>query len=147
PRGIVGIAASQPGERTPAGARTGDAAPSGTLIVGQGIEVKGEIDSCRILVVEGQVEAALKAETLEVLKGGVFRGSAEVERAEIAGTVDGTLIVTGELAIAPTGRVCGTIRYGRITIHSGGEIAGDIDAGGALPTQQMAPAVRTEMAS
>src|SRR3546814_11376788 len=33
----------------------------GTLIVGEGIQVKGEIQSCTTLIVEGKVEASLEA--------------------------------------------------------------------------------------
>ena len=47
PKGIVGIG-------QPTRAPSQDSAPPGTLIVGQGIEVKGEIESCKVLRVEGR---------------------------------------------------------------------------------------------
>ena len=41
-----------------------EAAPSGTLLVGQAIKVKGQIESCQYLVVEGRVEAGIAAEVV-----------------------------------------------------------------------------------
>ena len=98
----------------------------GTLIVGNGIVVKGEIDSCHTLVVEGRVEASLEAEDLKVRKDGVFQGKAAVEVASIAGEFDGELTVRGLLTIDAGGRVGGTIRYSEIMIKTGGQIRGDI---------------------
>jgi hypothetical protein len=46
--------------------------------------------------------------------------------AEIAGTFEGTLNVRQKLWIRATGKVSGTVRYGRIEIEEGGQIAGEI---------------------
>lgn len=127
PASVVGLsgpdrgAAARPCQR--------GAAPSGTLIVGQGIQVKGEIESCRTLVVEGQVAASLDAEALEVLENGLFHGTAEVDRAEITGRFQGRLIARKQLTVKAGGRAAGTIRYVRLTVEPGGEIAGDVDSG------------------
>jgi cytoskeletal protein CcmA (bactofilin family) len=117
-----------------------EAAPSGTLIVGQAIKVKGEIESCQNLVVEGRVEASLEAQSLTVLKDGQFKGTAVVDKADIAGSFDGTLTVRGQLSIKGSGRAAGRIRYERITIEGGGEIAGDVASGSE--TEAAAPAKR-----
>lgn len=109
-----------------------DARPEGTLIVGNGIFVKGEIESCQTLVVEGRVEASLTADHLKVRSGGVFRGRAVVEKATITGDFDGDLTVRGLLTIEASGRVSGTIRYAEIMIKTGGQIRGDIGVGPAL---------------
>lgn len=123
--GVVGLAPSGAG----APAARADGPPSGTLIVGQGIQVKGEIEACRTLVVEGRVEASIKAETLAVLKDGLFAGTAEVDQADIAGALEGALTVREQLSIAATGRVSGRIRYARIAIEAGGQIIGEVDCG------------------
>lgn len=125
PSGVVGL--SHP-NRAPRQERR-EAAPSGSLLVGQAIKVTGQIESCEHLVVEGRVEAELTAKSLSVLKGGLFKGTAEVARAEIAGSVEGTLTVHGTLAIKGSGKATGRIRYERITIEGGGEIAGDVALG------------------
>jgi cytoskeletal protein CcmA (bactofilin family) len=115
-------------DRTPRQERR-EATPSGTLLVGQAIKFKGQIEACQTLVVEGRVEAELAAQALTVLKGGQFKGTAAVEKAEIEGTFEGTLTVHGPLSIKGGGKVKGRIRYERITIEGGGEIAGDVAIG------------------
>ncbi len=133
PAGVVGLSQIARGLRS----ERREATPRGTLIIGRDIQVKGEIASCQSLIVEGRVEASLAAEALQVLNGGRFKGSAEVERANIAGTFEGTLTVRGELVIKASGRAAGTIRYQRIRIEAGGEIAGEVPGG----TEAVAAAV------
>lgn len=134
PTGVVGLSALERGRGPQARERT----PSGTLIVGQGIQVKGQVESCRTLIVEGRVEASLAADSLEVRAEGRFEGTAAVENAEIAGSFDGNLTVRDLLTIKSEGRVSGTLRYARIHIETGGEIAGDVGVG-----EEAAPSAKT----
>jgi len=96
------------------------------MTVGPGIKLKGEVSDCDTLVVEGTVEATLVSEVLEVAEGGTYKGTATVTDAEIHGQFEGELTVTGVLQIRSTGHVTGTIKYGRIEVESGGEIAGTV---------------------
>src|SRR3546814_13276159 len=66
----------------------------GTLIVGEGIQVKGEIQSCTTLIVEGKVEASLEAVELAVRDSGHYAGTALVDPARIAGSFSGALTVS-----------------------------------------------------
>jgi len=122
--GALGLPRSEPAGRAPVEA---DPSSQGTLIVGEGIYVKGEIDSCNTLVVEGRVEASLEAALLKVRKGGLFKGKAEVRAAEIVGRFDGELTVDGLLVVEADGHVSGTLRYREIRIAQGGRVSGDID--------------------
>jgi cytoskeletal protein CcmA (bactofilin family) len=90
------------------------------LIVGEGIQMKGEITACDRLVVEGQVEVTLKAtRMLEIKPSGHFTGSCEVEEAEVSGVYDGNLTVRGRLTVHAGGRVTGDINYGEIELERG----------------------------
>ena len=111
------------------------------MTVGRDIKLKGEISNCDALVVEGDVEATLDGKMLEVAVGGTFNGST-VESAEIHGTFDGTLTISGLLRIHGTGRVSGTVRYGKIEVQSGGELSGDIAS--ATPAQGVLPVLAAE---
>jgi cytoskeletal protein CcmA (bactofilin family) len=115
-----------------------EATPNRILLVGPAIKFKGQIEACDKLVVEGRVEAGLAAKVLSVLKGGLFIGTAEVDRADIAGRFEGTLTVHGPLSIKGGGQVTGRIRYERISIEGGGEIAGDVAIGAAAEDQAAA---------
>lgn len=100
---------------------------NGRLTVGQEIKMSGEIKSCDRLVVEGTVEANLTdSRALEVTETGVFRGTAEIDMAEINGVFEGDLNVEGRLFVRAQGRVSGTVRYGELEIERGGRISGEI---------------------
>ncbi len=103
------------------------------LIVGRGISLNGKISSCDRLIIEGNVEAELEnCHTVEVTESGRFKGAAEIAGAEISGQYEGSLTVRDNLLIRNTGRVNGTVRYGRLHIEEGGEINGDFKS--AVPT-------------
>lgn len=100
------------------------------LIVGPNIKLKGvEITDCDTLVVEGFVEATMKSRVMQIAEGGAFKGSAEIDIAEIRGDFDGDLTVRERLVIYSTGKVSGKIRYGKVVIEEGGEITGEVQAG------------------
>jgi cytoskeletal protein CcmA (bactofilin family) len=100
------------------------------LIVGPNIKLKGvEITDCDTLFVEGLVEATMDARLMEIAEPGAFKGSAEIDLAEIRGHFDGDLTVRDKLVVYATGRVTGKIRYGKLVIEEGGQLSGDIQFG------------------
>jgi cytoskeletal protein CcmA (bactofilin family) len=111
------------------------------LIVGDGLSLSGEITSCDILVVAGKVEAKLTdGKLLEINESGQFRGSVEIENADIAGRYDGQLVVHGRLTVRSTGRISGMVKYGELEINAGGQIIGELQVtGGGAGAQAPAP--------
>ncbi|HYD81444.1 MAG TPA: polymer-forming cytoskeletal protein [Paucimonas sp.] len=97
------------------------------LIVGPNIKLKGvEITDCDTLVVEGRVEATIDSRVIQISERGAFKGSAEVDIAEIHGEFDGDVTVRQKLVIYATGKVSGKVRYGKVVIEEGGQLSGDI---------------------
>jgi cytoskeletal protein CcmA (bactofilin family) len=97
------------------------------LIVGPDIKLKGvEITDCDTLVVEGRVEASMDSRVVQIAQNGIFHGTATMDVAEIWGTFEGTLTARKQLVVYATGRVAGTVRYGKIRVEEGGELSGDI---------------------
>ena len=100
------------------------------LIVGPNIKLKGvEINDCDTLVVEGRVEATMDSRVIQIAEKGAFKGSAEIDLAEIHGEFDGDLTVRHKLVIYATGRVSGKIRYGKLVVEEGGQLSGDVQVG------------------
>ncbi len=100
------------------------------LTVGPNIKLKGvEITDCDTLVVEGLVEATMDSRLMQIAEQGEFKGSAEIDIAEIRGIFDGNLTVREKLVIHSTGKVTGKIRYGKIVIEEGGQLSGEISFG------------------
>jgi cytoskeletal protein CcmA (bactofilin family) len=97
------------------------------LVVGPQIKIKGvEISDCDTLVVEGRIEATLDSRVLEITEHGVFQGTIAVDNAEVHGRFEGELTVRKQLIIHATGRVSGKIRYAKIKVEEGAEVAGEL---------------------
>jgi cytoskeletal protein CcmA (bactofilin family) len=98
------------------------------LTVGPNIKLKGvEITDCDTLFVEGLVEATMDSRVIQIAQQGAFKGTAEIDIAEIHGSFDGNLTVRQKLVIYSTGQVTGKIRYGKVVIEEGGQLSGDIE--------------------
>lgn len=124
-------------DQAPAARASGGDAPaeSKKLIVGRDIVLSGQITSCERLVVEGRVEASLsESRVIEIAETGHFKGTAEIESADIAGRFEGTLSVRERLFIRSTGKLSGKITYGQIEIEPGGEISGEVHVGPRRPS-------------
>lgn len=107
------------------------------LLVGRDIVLSGEITTCDQLVVEGRVEATLTdSRVIEIRETGYFKGTAEIDDAEIRGTFEGTLMVRGRLLIRATGKVTGNIRYGMLEVECGGRLSGDVQMHSEAPAAQ-----------
>ena len=116
-----------PAPRRTAGESIGGAADARKMFIGREIVIAGEIANCDQLLLEGTAEVKLReSRHLEVTDGGVFKGSAEVDDADIAGRFEGDLIVHGRLRVRATGAIEGRIQYGELEVESGGRMVGDI---------------------
>lgn len=126
--GQAPVAATTP---QPAATATNPAPKEGEskLTVGPNIKLKGvEITDCDTLVVEGSVEATMDSRVIQISERGAFKGSAEIDVAEIRGLFDGNLTVRQKLVIYSTGKVTGKVRYGKVVIEEGGQLSGEIEA-------------------
>lgn len=97
------------------------------LSVGVNIKLKGvEISDCDSMVIEGQVEATVNSKAMQIAKPGALKGTALIDVAEIHGSFEGELTARTRLIVHGTGRVSGTIRYGKLIVAEGGELNGDV---------------------
>ena len=141
-------AVSKPAAANSSPSASSDPQANKRLIVGQGIRLSGEINSCDRLVVEGEVEVTLNDTlALEITSSGRFTGGCEVEEADISGIYEGDLTVRNTLFVRGTGRITGTIRYGQLELERGGQIAGNISVlGNENPTSGSGDKVRSAKA-
>lgn len=142
---------NQPESRQPASAAASASTtvPEGgsKLTVGPNIKLKGvEITDCDTLVVEGLVEATMDSRVIQIAQQGAFKGSAEIDIAEIHGVFDGNLTVRQKLVIYATGKVTGKIRYGKVVIEEGGQLSGDIECSVAVSAKSSSSAAKPSMA-
>ena len=117
---------------TPLASAAGAPAKEGEskLTVGPNIKQKGvEITDCDTLVVEGSVEATMDSRVIQISERGAFKGSADIDVAEIRGLFEGNLTAREKLVIYSTGKVSGRVRYGKVVIEEGGQLSGEIESG------------------
>jgi cytoskeletal protein CcmA (bactofilin family) len=120
-------ATNLPANETPKPAEKAEERKEAKLVVGPDIKMKGvEVNDCDTLQVEGRIEATLDARVLQIAEKGVFSGTVAVDIAEIHGRLEGELTVRKQLVVHATGRVSGKIRYARIKVEEGAELAGEI---------------------
>ena len=128
PRRFVDVAGAAPRRAVASRPEPERGEPNRKLIVGHGISLNGEIRSCDHLIVEGNVEAQLKdCRAIDLSGDGSFKGSAEVDDADIAGRFDGDLIVRHRLVLRSGGVVSGKLRYGEVEIETGGKVIGTME--------------------
>jgi cytoskeletal protein CcmA (bactofilin family) len=102
---------------------------AGRLVIGAGLVLNSAVSGCDHLVVGGTMEGDnVSARRLDVIEGGLVRGTAPVQEANIAGTVEGKLVVTGKLVVEATGRIIGDVEYGALEVKNGGQIEGTLRA-------------------
>ena len=125
-------------------------APGSKLFVGVNIKLKGvEISDCDLLVIEGRVEATVHSKVMQIAKPGTLQGTAHIDVAEIHGEFTGELTARTRLVVHGTGRVSGTIRYGKLIVADGGAVSGDVQQHDVAeptarpPTQPTQPPRRT----
>ena len=132
PRGEVRSRPARPATAPPAQAPVrlvpGADSDGKTLTIPRSISYSGRIGSCERLMVEGAVETELSGcRVLMVAASGVFRGSADVETADIRGTVEGPLTVRKILTVRASARILSeSVSYGELEIERGATIIGAV---------------------
>jgi cytoskeletal protein CcmA (bactofilin family) len=108
-------------------ARANDRTTGPKLVIGQGITMSGEIESCDHLIVEGTIEASLKgASILDIAETGSYFGTVEIEEANIAGRFEGDITVKGRLTIESTGTIIGSVTYKELSMEAGATLDGSV---------------------
>ena len=117
-----------PASGLPDGHAPGADSEGKTLTIPRSISYSGRIGSCERLMVEGTVETEIHGcRVLTVAASGVFRGTADVERADISGTVEGPLTVRELLTVRASARILsGSISYGELETERGGTVTGTV---------------------
>ena len=98
----------------------------GSIIVGEGVSVKGSFKVPNRAVINGSLEGELDADELLIGKGGKLVGAVRVKRADVHGETHHSLHASEHLVVRGTGRIHGKATYGLIEIERGGLIHGEV---------------------
>jgi cytoskeletal protein CcmA (bactofilin family) len=122
-------------------------AGDGVVLIGKGTRVIGEISECTTVEIQGVVEGKLLASSVVIREGGGFKGSLQVDQAEIHGVMEGTAVVNDLLDIRSTGTVAADLAYGRLSVEAGGQMTGNILARISIESGSSPKSGSTEMAT
>ena len=99
---------------------------SSKVVIGEGVNIKGEITNAEEVQIDGTADIFLKTENINVGPKGILNGSLEAKNADIWGKVDGDLKISNTLTVQELGHVSGKIEYSQLQIKLGGNISGEL---------------------
>jgi len=135
----------QPAEKTTA--TEVPTAPPATLleIFGDTAKMEGKFEIADSIRVECEVCGELRVGgKLVIAEKGVVKANVETVDAVIQGHYDGTMIATGNVQIAATGRVSGNIKTDSLVITKGGSFKGTVAKVNEDPAANHQPRYLTE---
>lgn len=111
----------------------------GSLLVGEGVFMKGSMQVPGLATIDGKLEGELTADTVHIQTNGSMNGRTTASHVKVAGAVTDTTIANKTLIIESTGLIAGSITYEDLEIRKGGTLQGTISKVGQKP-QSFAPA-------
>ena len=112
----------------------------GSLLVGEGVFMKGSMRVPGTGTVVGKLEGDLTADTVIVQNNGSMDGRTTANHVRVAGQLNNTTIANKTLVIESSGRIAGSITYEELEIKKGGQLQGGIYKVGQAAPAQAAPA-------
>lgn len=116
---------------------------SGSLLVGEGVFMKGTMRVPGVASVDGKLEGQLTADSVFVQQNGSMDGQTTANHVRVAGKLTDTTVANRTLVVEATGLVAGSITYQELEIKKGGSLQGGIYKVGreapAMPTRVAEP--------
>lgn len=110
----------------------------GSLLVGEGVFMKGSMRVPGLASIDGKLEGELTADTVHIQSNGSMNGLTTASHVRVAGSVTDTTIANKTLVIESSGLIAGSITYAELEIKKGGSLQGGINKVGQKP-QGFAP--------
>jgi cytoskeletal protein CcmA (bactofilin family) len=115
-----------------------------SVVIGDGVVVKGTFTVPAKAVINGVIEGDLTAEEVLVGPTGKITGRVSAKVLDVRGELHNTIVSEKSLIVRSTGKIAGKIQYVEIEIEKGGEIEGSLNQSGpgapvALPATQTLP--------
>jgi cytoskeletal protein CcmA (bactofilin family) len=124
--------------QTPTVSPPASSAASAVAMIGQGININGDVSANSNLKVDGVIEgrAVQSSHDVEVGESGTVTADISARVVKIAGEVSGDISGIEKVFIARTGRVQGNISAPRVQLEDGALFRGSIDMNPAEPAAE-----------
>ncbi len=98
----------------------------GRMVVAPDMAIKGTVNNCQSIEVQGYLEGEITAKSVLITEGGRVFGRIKAETAEIRGQMQGDAFIRNVLQIGATGDVSGNVRYGQLAMELGAKLSADV---------------------
>lgn len=116
---------------------------AGSLLVGEGVYMKGTMRVPGVASIDGKLEGALSADSVFIQQNGSMDGQTTANHVRVAGTLTDTTVANRTLVVESTGLIAGSITYQELEIKKGGSLQGGIYKVGrempAVPARAVEP--------
>jgi cytoskeletal protein CcmA (bactofilin family) len=99
---------------------------SGVLVIGADAVLTGEVKGARQVEVFGTIEGGVASDDVTVREGGQLTGWIKSDTSTVDGTLNGDVRVQNLITIRSTGAVLGNVKYGRLAMDEGAELAASV---------------------
>ena len=99
---------------------------AGSLLVGEGVYMKGTMRVPGVASVDGKLEGELSADSVFIQQNGSMDGQTTANHVRVAGTLTDTTVANRTLVVEATGLVAGSITYQELEFKKGGSLQGGI---------------------
>ena len=99
---------------------------SAKVVIGNGVEISGEIKKADEVQIDGSADITVKTDNLVIGATGNCKGTIETHNIDVWGLFEGDLKCSGTLTIQEQGIAKGDIEFQNLQIKLGGQISGDI---------------------
>ena len=111
----------------------------GSLLVGEGVFMKGSMRVPGLATIDGKLEGELTADTVHIQTNGSMNGRTTASHVRVAGAATDTTIANKTLVIESSGLIAGSITYTELEIKKGGSLQGSINKVGQQPQNFVPP--------
>lgn len=99
---------------------------TGVLVIGADAVLTGEVKGAKRVEIYGIVDGGVSSGDVTVRQGGQLNGWIKSETSTIEGTLKGDVRVQQLITIRSTGHVEGNVKYGRLAMDEGAELAASV---------------------
>ncbi len=117
-----------------------------SVVIGDGVVVKGTFTVPSKAVVNGVIEGDLTAEEVLIGPTGRITGRVSAKVIDVRGQLHNTIISERSLIVHSTGKIAGKVHYSEIEIEKGGEIEGSLNQDSDEIASQTATQAKTAAA-
>lgn len=111
---------------TPAASVPHHYAPCNELLVGAGVQIKGEVRNCSRMIISGSFEGTLLASEVLVHRNAVLRAAVIADRVDVFGNVTGEILAAESIHFRDCAVFEGRLVCGELSVEPGASLSGDL---------------------